>query len=241
MTVTADIARLNYTGDGVVVTYPFTWEIYTKTDIKVYVDDVLQVVDVAYTIAVASIEVPAGGNVVFDAGSIPAADTTVSLVLDLPLTQLVDYTEGDKFPAETHERALDRLVKVSQTFSETFKRTPKLPQSSALDLDMPTPTANSHIGWNAAATNLANIADPVITAATLYKVDALTTYGSGTVYTDVTLNAAISATGAVNVTTILLRPGTWVLAAACIWFGIDTRLTAGIASQIASVLVGGAP
>jgi len=32
MTVTADIARLNYTGNGVLVTFPFTWEIYTKND-----------------------------------------------------------------------------------------------------------------------------------------------------------------------------------------------------------------
>ena len=167
MTVTADIARLNYTGDAIVVTYPFTWEIYAATDLKVYVDDTIQVLNTDYTISVASIEAPAGGNVVFDAGSIPAADTTVSLVLDLPLTQLVNYVEGDKFPAETHERALDRLVKVAQSFSETFKRVPKLAQSSPLDLDMPAATANSHIGWNAAGDNLANIADPVITAATL--------------------------------------------------------------------------
>ena len=211
MTVTADIARLNYTGNGVLVTFPFTWEIYTKNDLKVYVDDVLQVVDVDYTIAVASIEVPAGGNVVFDAGSIPAADTTVSLVLDLPLTQLVDYTEGDKFPAETHERALDRLIKIAQSFGETLKRTPKLPQSSALDLDMPTPTSNSHIGWNAAGDNLANLSDPIITSATLYEVDALTTYGSGATYTDVTINAAIAAIGASDDTTLLLRPGAWVI------------------------------
>ena len=211
MTVTADIARWNYTGNGVLVTYPFTAEIYAKTDLKVYVDDVLQTVDVDYTIATDSIEVAAGGNVVFDAGSIPALSSAISIVLDLPLTQLVDYIEGDKFPAETHERALDRLIKIAQSYSEVLKHVPKLPTSSLLDLDMPTPSANDYIGWNAAATNLANKALPVATTATQYEVDALVSYGSGSSYTKTTLDAALTAIGTSDLTTLLLRPGTWVL------------------------------
>ncbi|MGI9372942.1 MAG: monovalent cation/H+ antiporter subunit D family protein [Hyphomicrobiales bacterium] len=38
----------------------------------------------------------------------------------------------------------------------------------------------------------------------------------------------------------MLAP-TLLLAGACIWLGIDTRLTAGLASQIAGILVGGTP
>jgi parallel beta-helix repeat protein len=209
MTVTADIARWNYTGNGVLDTYPFTAEIYTATDLKVYVSDVLQVLNVDYTIAVGSIEVPAGGNVVFAAGSIPALDAPISIVLDLPLTQLVDYREGDAFPAETHERALDRLIKIAQTFKEAMKHVAKLPTSSLIDLIFPNPTANNYIGWNAAGDNLENKPLPVATTATQYEVDALISYGGGTEYTKATIDTTLTAVGTINPVTVLLRPGAW--------------------------------
>lgn len=209
MTVTADIARWDYTGNGVLTTYPFTAEIYAATDLKVYVSDVLQVLNVNYTIAVGSIGVPAGGNVVFIAGSIPALDAPVSLILDLPLTQLVDYIEGDKFPAEVHERALDRLIKIAQMFMVGLKRVAKLPVSSLIDLVFPNPTANNYIGWNAAANNLENKPAPVVVPGTQYEVDALISYGGGTAYTKATIDATLTAVGTINPVTVLLRPGSW--------------------------------
>ncbi len=38
----------------------------------------------------------------------------------------------------------------------------------------------------------------------------------------------------------LLAP-TWVLVAANVWFGVDTRFTAGLAARAADVLLGGTP
>ena len=46
-----------------------------------------------------------------------------------------------------------------------------------------------------------------------YEVDALYTYGNGTSYTSATINTAIAAIGVVNKTTLLLRSGSWIMAA----------------------------
>lgn len=44
-----------------------------------------------------------------------------------------------------------------------------------------------------------------------YYIDALGEYGSGTAYTQATIESALTAIGTVNKVTLLLRPGTWVL------------------------------
>jgi len=209
MTITSEVSRVDLVGDGVNDTFTFTFEIYADTDVLVYVDDTLQTVNVDYTIAADSIENPDGGDVVFAVGSIPALDAVVSIILNLPYTQLIDYTEGDKFPAETHERGLDRLVKIVQSLKESIKHVAKLPASSLIDLIFPNPSPNDYIGWNAAADNLENKVPPVTVTATQYEVDALISYGGGTEYTKATLDATHTAVGTVNPVTILLRPGSW--------------------------------
>jgi hypothetical protein len=45
-----------------------------------------------------------------------------------------------------------------------------------------------------------------------YYIDALGEYGSGTAYTQSTIEAALTAIGTTNKATMLLRPGTWVIA-----------------------------
>ena len=44
-----------------------------------------------------------------------------------------------------------------------------------------------------------------------YYIDALGEYGSGTAYTQATIESALTAIGTVNKVTLLLRPGNWVL------------------------------
>lgn len=154
MTIASDISRVDLVGDGVNDTFVFTFEIYTKTDILVYVGGVLKDVDVHYTVPIAGIENPDGGNVVFTVGNKPGDGVTVSIILNLPLTQSIDYVEADKFPAETHERGLDRLVKIAQQHKEKLSRTPSVAISSALS-DLTIPEAASRvIGWDALAEEL---------------------------------------------------------------------------------------
>ena len=74
---------------------------------KVYKDDVLQAT--GYSVAVNRDQAASpGGSVTFVAA--PATSVVVLVERSTPMTQEVNYTVYDKFPAETHERALDKLT-----------------------------------------------------------------------------------------------------------------------------------
>ena len=50
-----------------------------------------------------------------------------------------------------------------------------------------------------------------------YEVDALYDYGSGTSFTQATIESALTAIGTTNKATLLLRPGTWVISSNADW------------------------
>ena len=136
MTVLSEESRKEYVGNGTLDTYVYTWQIYTKDDNKVYVAGVLKTVDIHYTVT--GVLNPAGGNIIFTAGNIPANLASIVIYLDLPLTQGIDYKETDKFPAETHEKGLDRLTKIVQSLKEKLYRCLKLPSYSVGSGELPT-------------------------------------------------------------------------------------------------------
>ena len=158
MTIASETSRVNLVGDGENDTFTFTFEIYVKTDLLVYVDNVLQEVDVNYTIADESIENSDGGEIVFGEDYIPADEAVVSLILNLPFTQLIDYVEADKFPAETHERGLDRLVKIVQQLKERIARHLSLLKSSPYsNLTLPDPVASKLLAWKDDLSGIKNV------------------------------------------------------------------------------------
>ena len=138
MTVSSEVSRNDRVGDGVLDTFIFEFEIYVKTDIKVWVDGVPKYVDTHFTVPVAGINNPDGGTIVFTGGNIPINLAKIAIILDLPLTQLTNYVEGDKFPAETHETVADRLVKIAQKIKGALSRCLQLPTYSTGSGVLPT-------------------------------------------------------------------------------------------------------
>ena len=136
MTVLSEESRKEYVGNGTLDTYVYTWQIYTKDDNKVYVAGALKTVDIHYTVT--GVLNPGGGNIIFTAGNIPANLASIVIYLDLLLIQAIDYKEGDKFPAETHEKGLDRLTKIVQNLKEKLYRCLKLPSYSLGSGELPT-------------------------------------------------------------------------------------------------------
>ncbi|WP_282609473.1 phage tail protein [Pelagibius sp. Alg239-R121] len=72
------------------------------------------------------------------------------------MEQPIDYRSNDPFPAETHERGLDRLTLLCQQLDERLSRTFALSRGSASDPILPAVSAGSFIGWNAAGNGLEN-------------------------------------------------------------------------------------
>jgi hypothetical protein len=150
MTVASTTNRKNYTGNGVLDTYAYDFKVFAKTDLKVYVDEVLLTVDTDYTVT--GVGVITGGNVVFTTP--PPLNDSIVILRSLPLTQGTDYIEGDPFPADSHEDALDRLVMIAQQFDEAVDRILTLPITSLLtNIEVPV-LANACFRWNATADEL---------------------------------------------------------------------------------------
>ena len=123
MTVLTTDNRRSYTGDGSTTVFAFPVFFLQAADVKVAlrVNDVesTPVFNTDYTVSGAGN--PSGGSVTF--ATAPVSGSTVVLFADPPLTQTVDYQEGDDFPAETHERALDKLTLLVQRLSARVART----------------------------------------------------------------------------------------------------------------------
>lgn len=149
--------------DGATVTFAFTWKVWESSEVKVILRLVSDGSETTLT------EGTAAGNYAVtlsselpSAGSITTVTTysnlyTITILANFPLTQEVDYGEGDKFPSKSHEEALDRGVRLSQQLTEQVERSLLLPESTSFsDLSLPEPEANKVLGWNTGATDLEN-------------------------------------------------------------------------------------
>ena len=64
-----------------------------------------------------------------------AVGQQLTIVRNVPFTQDADYVQNDAFPAESHERALDKLTMQTQQLLEAVNRAAKLPVTSTEDSD----------------------------------------------------------------------------------------------------------
>ncbi len=115
MTVPVQTPRNSYTADGINDTFAFTFRLLDNADLKVTVDGVLQVESTDYTIQNLTL---LGGDVVFEAGSIPINSAIIEIIRDTSVDQQTAYSAFDPFPAETHELGLDKLTMIVQELKE---------------------------------------------------------------------------------------------------------------------------
>lgn len=130
MTIASSVSRWPYTGNGTTGPFAYTTKIFAKTDLKVYVNDVLKTVDTHYTVSVGD-----SGNVTFTAGNEPANGASVVIVKDVPLTQGTSLPLGGALPSTALEAALDKLtILVQQVYKRVTGRVLRQPDSDATDL-----------------------------------------------------------------------------------------------------------
>jgi hypothetical protein len=127
MTVNYQVPYNAFTGNGSLTTFAYTFEALEDSDVKVLLDGVLQIEDSHYTYENVTEN---GGEIEFITA--PAADASVVVYRDTPITQQVDYVDGVAFPAETHELGADKLIIILQELVEGFVAD----DGGALDLDL---------------------------------------------------------------------------------------------------------
>lgn len=169
MTVSSTDNREQYTGTGSTATFSFPYIFFEDADLVVETTVIATGIkttqtldgggDYDYTISgtydSAQQAYLSGADVVLNANLPATHRITIRRVLDI--TQGADYIDGDGFPAETHERALDRLTLICQQLSETIDRAVVLPSDTTLSsITIPSAVANNLWGWNSDATDLEN-------------------------------------------------------------------------------------
>lgn len=163
MTVATTINRESFNGDGVTVTFDFTFKAFEDTDIKVVVRDAVGtettlILDTDYT---AIVNAGAGGTVTLIgayAATPPATGKKLTIYRDIPYTQQIDPIENDPQRADVQEEGLDRAVILTQQLKDMLARSIQLPVSTAFaNLSLPEPQAEKYLRWNALGNALENI------------------------------------------------------------------------------------
>lgn len=125
MTISTTTNRWAYTGNGSTTAFAYTNRIFATSDLKVYLDGVLQ--SSGYTVS--GVGSGSGGNVTFSVA--PASAVVVTIVRDVPYTQAVSIPEGDPFPSDTVEAMADKVTVLVQQLLAERLRSLRLPLGEA--------------------------------------------------------------------------------------------------------------
>ncbi len=154
MTVSTTITRVAYMGDGSTTSFPITFPFFEAGDIQVLERVVATGQETAklpgthYTVA------GGGGSTGTVTASSPPGGTVEWIIRrQTPRTQLIDYTSNDSFPAESHEKGLDRTAMRDQEMTEELARALQLPATDSPSLTTTLPSsvdrANRYLKFDA--------------------------------------------------------------------------------------------
>lgn len=127
MTVTATSRKNQFTTNG--VTTEFTFDFAITDTSQVYAFTVVDGVETEYTDFTVEKSDDVEGGILTTGTALSGVDLLI--YRDVALTQQVDYESGGKFPADSHEQALDKLTLQNQDQQEELDRTLKSSISNA--------------------------------------------------------------------------------------------------------------
>jgi hypothetical protein len=204
MTVSSDVNKITYAGNGSTQVFSVNYYFLADSHLQVVLIttagvETVQTLTTNYTVTGAGNE--AGGSITM----LVAPPTGVSVVIQrvVPATQETDYLANDPFPAESHERALDKLTMLVQQNERENDRSLKIPLSAVptTSTELPAPVGNKLLAWNSNASAVINF-DPA---------DIITIVGQQTSYGDV-----FTGNGITTAFTLTRSPGSV--------FGIDVSI-----------------
>lgn len=206
MTISTTLSRVTYLGDGSAVGFAVPFVFFGADEIGVIERDLASGAETPRNLA-SDYSVGGGGG---QAGIVtaqlpPPTGTSWTIFRRTHRTQMVDYTPNDPFPAETHERALDRAMAVAQELDDAQARSLKLSPTTALsELALPHPQADRLLGWKSDLSGIENKDLPVGSAVYATIANALVGESESEAVTPAGLRAFAEAADRYN---LLLNPG----------------------------------
>ena len=167
MTISSSVNRVQYSGDGSSIEFPFTFGVFAVDDLDLILTDAEGVdttltrgVDYDVTLTEPT-DLPSAGVVTFigdPAPTPPGADEYVTIIRSLDYTQEIDITDGGPLPASSLNEAHDRAVMLIQQLKEILGRGMLLPVTSLYsNLTLPDPLAYAFMRWKPDASGLENV------------------------------------------------------------------------------------
>jgi len=126
MTVSSTQIRLAYTGDSVTTNFPITFSFYLASDLMVQLAGAL--VTTGYTITgggTGTPLIPGTGTLIM--ATAPASGVNLQIILNVPLTQLVNLVDGTAFPAATLNQVNDRATQGELRLQDQINRCMRAP------------------------------------------------------------------------------------------------------------------
>lgn len=141
--------RADYTGNGSTTAFTVPFYFLDSAHLRVLKTNTSSglvttlILNSDYTVAGAGAQ--AGGTITCTVA--PTSSEKLTILRNVPFTQLTHYVENDPFPAASHEAALDLLTMQNQQQEEAINRAPVLPSNIAAPGTMPAPTEGTVLGW----------------------------------------------------------------------------------------------
>lgn len=149
--ITSPSFRSQYSGNGVLTTFPYEFPITDQTYVKVVktsaagVDTTL-IVGVDYSVAGVSSLTPSTWVVTYPVSGTPlASGEHLTLVPNLPVIQSADLDNQGNYFGKTFEGALDFLTVICQMLKEQVDRSVKLPVGTTVSSDTTLASINASV------------------------------------------------------------------------------------------------
>ena len=150
MTVQAQNPVASYTANGITTDFTLAAKVLTSTDLKVYLNGVLQ--SSGYTVS----GIGDSGGVTVEFSFPPASGVNVVLHRELPVDRSTDYPFGGNLSSDVIDMDQDRQTMIMQQLSESIDRSMTLAPGVSADTELPAPESNKLLGWNVSGTALEN-------------------------------------------------------------------------------------
>ena len=151
MSVTTDISKDTYLGNGAHSTFAFAFKAYLPSDLIVSVEEIATGVSTVLNYSTDYFvtfdgAVPNTGTITLLGGyeNLSAA-YKITILRSLPYTQLIALADNAKTPAATYQEAFDRAVMLIQQLLEKINRAVLGPVTDDSPITLPTPEAGKYL------------------------------------------------------------------------------------------------
>jgi len=144
MTISTTASRVDYVGDDFSTAFAVPWPFFGPGELRVIRRTIatgaeaVLVLGTDYTVTGGN-----GATGTVTATTAPPSTVQWTILRNTNRTQEIDYQPNDPFPAETHERALDRIVAVVQDVERDQARAVRVPETDAGTVVLPSSVARA--------------------------------------------------------------------------------------------------